>query len=509
MARIVLPEFLCRYAGDVSAHTVAAENVRSLLSGLAGRHEELGSRLFDDSGAFHGHLLLTLNGEQLTNDDLDRTVSDSDVVEIVAALVGGGADDVRMRGFRVRTPVAEARAVALADASPLPAEEVGLDAAAWRVLAEEATSGVDVPPCRRSAMDGYAVRAEDTFGATLMASLPLAVIGESMPGQQCNLDVSAGQACRIMTGAPVPAGADAVLPAESAREVGDAVEATAPVTPGKNVGGVGEDIRNGDVVLRRGRRLRPQDIGVLASIGRGRLQVVRGPRVRILVTGDELLEPGESPRGVRIVDSNSPMLRALVERDGGVVIERIHVRDDAAALTQALTLPGADVLITTGATSVGREDVLPILVSELGELLVHGIAMRPAAPTGLGRIGTTRVFLLPGNPVSCLSAYDFFAGPCIRVLAGLPADWPYGCARLPLAQRITSALGRTDYVRVRIAAGGVVPIATSGASVLTSTTRAHGFAVVAAESEGHGEGTEVDVHLYDAWTFDPGAGATS
>jgi len=501
VARVILPDFLSRYAGAVSEHVVAALTVRGALAELVNRHEGFGPRLLDPAGGLPGHLLLTVNGDGLRPDDLDRALADADVLEIVPALVGGGADDVRMRGFRVRTPVAEARAISLADAAALPAEDVALEAAAGRVLAEDAVSGVAVPPCRRSAMDGYAVRAEDTFGATLMAPLPLTLIGESMPGRECTLDVGAGRACRIMTGAPVPAGADAVLPAESAREDGDVVQATGPVTPGKNVGAVGEDIRQDDVVLRRGRRLRPQDIGVLASIGRGRVRVVRRPRVRILVTGDELLAPGETPHGVRIVDSNSPMLRALVERDGGEVVERLHVRDDAAALTQALALAGADVLITTGATSVGREDVLPILVAELGRLLVHGIAMRPAAPTGLGRIGDTRVFLLPGNPVSCLSAYDFFAGPLIRVLAGLPADWPYGCTRLPLAERITSALGRADYVRVRIGPGGVVPIATSGASVLTSTTRADGFVVVGAESEGDSERTDVDVHLYDAWTF--------
>jgi molybdopterin molybdotransferase len=158
--------------------------------------------------------------------------------------------------------------------------------------------------------------------------------------------------------------------------------------------------------------------------------------------------------------------------------------------------PGSDVIVTAGAASVGVEDRVPILVGELGELLVHGVTMRPSSPTGVGRIGGVPVLLLPGNPVSCLVAYDFFAGPVVRVMGGRPEAWPYRSVTLPLRRRLVSQIGRTDYARVAISDGAVEPVAISGASVLSSVTRASGFVVVPSGLEGYGEGTDVEVHLY-------------
>ena len=409
----------------------------------------------------------------------------------------GAGDDVRMRGFERRTSFEEARRLALDGTAWLPSETVPLEAAAGRVLAEAVTSDVDVPAFRRSAMDGYAVRAEDTFGASIYDPVRLVLAGESMPGSVPGPRVGPKQCVRIMTGAPVPDGADAVLPAEHARETAGEVLADADVTPGKNVGAVGEDVRIGIEVLRAGRRLRPQDLGLLASIGCGSAVVVRRPRVRVIVTGNELLAPGQRPSGNRIVDSNTPMLRALIERDGGVIEALLRLPDDEPTIRAALAMPGADVIVTAGGTSVGREDHMPQLVRELGELVVHGVTMRPASPTGIGRIGTSKVFLLPGNPVSCLAAYDLIAAPAIRALGGLSPEMPYRRIDLPLRRRIVSQVGRTDYVRVSLADGAVEPLAVSGASVLSSVTRADGFVVIAAESEGMPEGASVTVHLFE------------
>jgi molybdopterin molybdotransferase len=235
----------------------------------------------------------------------------------------------------------------------------------------------------------------------------------------------------------------------------------------------------------------------LASIGHKSVSVVRSPTVRVIVSGDELLEPGEQPHDTSIVDSNSPMLTALIERDGGTV-HVIRVPDDEAAMRDALSGPGADVIVTAGAASVGTEDRVPMLVDELGDLLVHGVAMRPSSPSGVGRIGGTPVLLLPGNPVSCLVAYDFFAGPVVRRMAGLADEWPYRSVRLPLRTRLVSQIGRTDYTRVQIDDGYVHGLAISGASVLSSVTRAAGFVIVPAGLEGFPEGAEVEVHLYDS-----------
>jgi molybdopterin molybdotransferase len=190
------------------------------------------------------------------------------------------------------------------------------------------------------------------------------------------------------------------------------------------------------------------------------------------------------------------MLRALVVRDGGEIEGHVRPGDDPARIAEAMTAPGADVVLLSGGSSVGAEDHAPRLLAQAGELAVHGVAMRPSSPAGMGRIGARLVFLLPGNPVSCLCAYDFFAGRAIRLLGGLGADWPYRAVQAPLARKIVSAVGRVDYCRVRLGEAGVEPLALSGASILSTTTRADGFVVVPGESEGFGAGALVTVHLY-------------
>jgi molybdopterin molybdotransferase len=393
--------------------------------------------------------------------------------------------------------VAAALAWLDAQLKPLASERVPLAAAAGRVLAAPIVSRVDVPGFERATMDGYAVVASSTEGAGPYSRLPLTVIGDSMPGRPFDGALAAGQAVRVMTGAPVPGGADAVLPAEfvDAEPDGRTIAALEAVSPGKNVGRVGEDIVSGTRLLEPGRALRPQDIGVISSIGIGEVDVVRRPRVRLVVTGNELLTAGTSPHGFHITDANGPMLAALAERDGGTVDFRGLVRDDASAITEAL-LTDADVVIVSGGSSVGVEDLAPGLVAQHGELAVHGIAMRPSSPTGMGRIGHRLVFLLPGNPVSSLCAYDFFAGRAIRVLGGRPAPWPYRAVRGRLARKISSPIGRLDYARVTLANGAVEPLAVAGASLLSSTTRADGFVIVGDDSEGFAAGAEVDVWLY-------------
>jgi molybdopterin molybdotransferase len=292
-----------------------------------------------------------------------------------------------------------------------------------------------------------------------------------------------------------------VLPAEfvevhNPAEAGlDGIHALESVSPGKNIGRVGEDIARGAQILERGRILRPQDLGVLSSVGQGQVSVVRRPRVRLVITGNELLPAGSRPEGVHIADANGPMLAALVERDGGVVDSPGLVRDDGQAILDALTA-AADVIVVSGGSSVGVEDLAPMLVAEHGELPIHGIAMRPSSPTGLGRIGHRLVFLLPGNPVSSLCAYDFFAGRAIRALGGRDKSWPYRSIRATLRRKVSSPIGRLDYARVKLVEGLVEPIAVGGASVLSSTTRADGFVIVGDDSEGLAAGTEVDVWLY-------------
>ncbi len=415
-----------------------------------------------------------------------------------------------MRGFPCRAEVNAVRELVIQRTSQVAAEPVDVRQAADRVLACDIVAEVAVPGFDRAAMDGYALIAGETFGAGTYNPVEMAVIGAAFPGRPFSGSVGPGQAVRIMTGAPVPSGADAVVPAENAAEANVAGRArariTEPVPPGRHVGKRGEDIDIGQVVLRAGRRLRPQDVAVLASLGVAPVPVIRRPTLAILVTGDELLPPGSRPEGYCIVDSNSVMLEALARRDGAAPPRVGMVADGYETVRTALAETVEDVVLVSGGSSVGQEDQAPGVLAELGELAVHGVALRPASPTGLGFLNGRPVFLLPGNPVSCLCAYDLFAGPAVRRLGGRPSDWPYNSARLPLARKIASAVGRVDYVRVQVKDGKVEPLAISGAAILSSTTRADGFVLVPADSEGHGPGELVEVFFYDTSAKPPFGG---
>ena len=390
-------------------------------------------------------------------------------------------------------------AAALDGLVPLPSEGIPTTQAAGRILAADIESTVNVPGFRRATMDGYAVRAEDTYGASAYNPIPLRVLGSSMPGTGDDQPIGPGECLRIMTGAPVPDSADAVLKAEDTNGSGEQIEATAPVPHGRNVARIGEDVEADDRILHAGRRLLPQDIGLITAIGHNPVAVVRRPTVRIIVSGDELLPPGSAPSGTSIVDSNSPMLAALVERDGGTA-DVVSLPDERAAMADALSRPDVDLIITAGAASVGSEDRVPVLVGELGNLTIHGITMRPSAPTGIGTVNDVRVLILPGNPVACLAAYDFFGGPAVRTLGGRSSNWPYRTIKRTLTRRLVSQVGRTDYARVVVDGDQVEPIAISGSSVLSSVTAATGFVVVPASSEGYAEGTTVTVHCYGGTT---------
>lgn len=406
--------------------------------------------------------------------------------------------DVRMRGFSRRSTVEAAIEwidYVVPAFAQLPMETVDLWSAAGRVLAHDVTSRVNVPGFTRSMMDGFAVRSEDTYGATPYNLLPLRILGTCLPGQPFLQPVGPGEAVRIMTGAPLPAGSDAVLPVEQTQVEGDTLHAMDQVSPGKHVGQIGEDVRPDEVIVTAGRQLRPQDLGVLSSIGVGQVTVVRRPSVRILITGNELLPAGTVPEGHRIADANGPMLAALVTRDGGKAITSGIVPDQPDAILAALSEP-ADVVLVSGGSSVGQEDYVPKLLAERGELAIHGVAMRPSSPAGMGRLDGKLVFLQPGNPVSCLCAYDFFAGRAIRSLGGRSNEWPYQKRRCALSRKLVSTVGRVDYARVVVRNGEAEPLAISGAAVLSSTTRADGFVIVPADLEGYPPGAEVDVFLY-------------
>jgi molybdopterin molybdotransferase len=294
--------------------------------------------------------------------------------------------------------------------------------------------------------------------------------------------------------------ADAVVPAEFAEEARGFVRVAGAVTPGKHVSRAGEDLAADALVLPAGHALRPQDLGILAAAGLDRVPVVPRPRAAILATGDEIVKPGAKIGPWQVYDADTPLLFGLLERWGARPGTATLQPDEEARLRRAIAraVAGAttDLVLVTGGTSVGAEDHVPGILGDVGTLVFHGVALRPASPVGFAVVDGKPVFALPGNPVSCLCAFDLLVGPCIRRLQGLPASEPYRRVRLPLARRLASVAGRADYARVALTDRGLEPISVSGASILTTAVRADGWVLVPPDVEGYDEGEVVEARLY-------------
>ena len=309
----------------------------------------------------------------------------------------------------------EAKQHVLQRVSPLDPEEVPLAGALGAVVAADAVAAEAVPPFANSAMDGYAVRAEDVAGAPV----DLKVVGMIAAGSAPDRAVGAGEAMRIMTGAPMPDGADAVVLVERTRTDGDRVTIEIEVQPGTSVRGIGEDVKPGDVVAAAGTVLSPGHLGVLASVGIDRLTVHRRPRVGVMSTGDELVERGSLARG-QIRDSNRPTLLALAQQSGFEAVDLGIVADDEDAVTAALTnaVHSCDAVLTSGGVSMGDLDFIKVVLDRIGDMRWMQVAIKPAKPLAFGTVGAVPVFGLPGNPVSSMVSYELFARPALRKMAG-------------------------------------------------------------------------------------------
>ncbi|HID61113.1 MAG TPA: molybdopterin molybdotransferase MoeA [Hadesarchaea archaeon] len=408
---------------------------------------------------------------------------------------------VRMRGFFERIRLSDALKIILSQVKQLGAELVPFPRSLDRVLAENVVSRVDIPPFDRSAVDGYAVRSYDTFGASQTSPKELCVVCAGKTGTESGLRVHKKQAVKLMTGAPMPEGADAVLMVEHAKTKKDNIAVLTSLTPGKNVSIQGEDVRKGEVVLKRCHRIRPQDVGMLASIGHLKVRVFRRPSVAIMATGSELRPPGTRLKPAQITDINSYSLAAGVASCGGVADRLGIVPDDPIAMRQALqkTLR-YDVVLISGGSAVGEHDMAPDMVSELGKLIFHGVAMRPGGPTAFGVIKEKPIFCLAGFPVASLVAFDMLVRPALRAMQGLPADWSSLKVKAKLTRKIASSLGCAEVVRVRVwdDSGELLaePIRVTGSGILSSMTRADGFVVVPENVEGFDKDQDVEVKLY-------------
>jgi molybdopterin molybdotransferase len=384
----------------------------------------------------------------------------------------------------------EARAAVLAQVRPLGAEEVAIGAALGRVLAEDIIAAADVPGFANSAMDGFAVRSGP-------AGRTLRIIGESRAGAPATAAVGDGEAIRISTGAMLPEGADAVLQIELVREDTDSVTLNDEVRPGRNVRHAGDDIRAGTAVLRTGTALGPAELGVAVNAGRAAVRVARRPRVAVLATGDELVDPGAALGPGQIHDSNATTLSALAATSGAQV-HALRVPDERAATEQAIAgaLEGADLVLLSGGVSVGPHDhVKPALQANGVDEVFWRVALRPGKPTwfGVRRSDTTLVLGLPGNPVSAYVTFTLFARPALAALQG--ADPAPHLRRARLAVPVERHPDRDECVRVRIDAdGAATPTGPQGSHILTSLLGADGLAVI---PRGEGElapGTEIVVH---------------
>ncbi len=372
-----------------------------------------------------------------------------------------------------------------------------------RIAAENVNAATDVPHYRRAAMDGFAVMSSDTMGAGSNSPVILRLARA----------VENGTCVRVHTGSPVPDSSDAVVMLEDTVVHDDIVEVFSQIHPFKNVGEIGEDISKGELMIGEGQVLRPCDIAVLASLGIENLSVYRRPMVAIIPTGEELV-----PRGQRklaegeVYETNGLMTSLYIRKWGGIPKLLDIVTDDPEKIKKAiLSASNADMIIISGGTSVGRRDYVPSVVESLGTLFSHGVGISPGKPTALGFVDMKPVICMPGYPVAGMVALCFFARPAFRKLAHIP-DEPDKVVRAVLSEKIPGRTGYKTFARVKLEKGTryqitpyfdteiiqqAIPLATSGAGILSSVSKADGFVIIPENVEGKSKGEDVDVVIIE------------
>lgn len=402
-----------------------------------------------------------------------------------------------MRPIRDTIPLDEALALLLDSAKPVErTERAVLDEADGRVLARDVIASADVPPFDRAAMDGYAVVAEDTFGTGRFDPKSLRCVEKVFTGQVPSRSVGSGECIEIATGAPMPTGANAVVMVEETeRAANGEVHVFTPVYPGQNVGKRGADIRQGKAVLRAGTMVDPRGVGAIAALGLAEVEVFARPRVTLLSTGNEVVEPGAPLAPGQIYDINRFTLSAIVRRHGGTPRALPVAPDTIEDLERALEeARDADLIVFSGGSSVGERDLIMDVLRQRGEVLFHGIAVKPGKPTVFGRIEGTPVLGMPGYPTSCLSNAYMLLIPMLRHMARLPRYVPH-TVTLPLARRIVSTTGRHQFYPVRIANGAAQP-AFKASGDITSMADADGYIEIPAQTDIVEAGEPVEVKLF-------------
>jgi molybdenum cofactor synthesis domain-containing protein len=408
---------------------------------------------------------------------------------------------VRLRGFQKLTSTENALKLFLDRLANerLKTVTVLLHSALNRVLAEDIIAEENLPRFDRSAVDGYAVKAEDTFEASQSKPKNLRIKDKE--------EVSKKQAKQVWTGNPIPNGANAVVMLENVKRINGEIEVWVSVTPGENISKRGEDIQKGDVAIKAGTRLRPQQLGLIASFGIGKVKVFEKPKIAILATGNELVEIGGKPREDQIFEVNRLILSSLCRELDAEPIDLGIAKDDTDEILQKIKfgLKTANVIITTGGTSVGISDLVPETVNKIGKpgIIVHGIAMRPAMPTALAVTEGKPIIILSGNPVAAMIGFEVFARPLICRMLGLKREERKPMVKAKITKRVTAALGRKTFVRVHVFQHTgeffAEPVSARGSGIISTMTKANGYVVVPENREGIEEGESVLVDTGDAY----------
>ncbi|MEM0265763.1 MAG: molybdopterin biosynthesis protein [Archaeoglobaceae archaeon] len=403
--------------------------------------------------------------------------------------------------FRQILTIEEARKILFSRYKPIPkVEEVDLLSATGRVLAEDVYSAISVPPFDRATMDGFAVKAEDTFLAEENNPVKLKVLGKIEAGDWVDAELREGEAFEVSTGSMIPKGANAVVMVEFTREVGEFVEVYKAVAPGENVMFAGSDIMAGELILRKGTRLTHREIGVLSACGIRKVRVFKKPKVAVISTGNELADLHEELGSGKIYDVNSFAICSAVEENGGIAIRLGIVRDDEEEMKRAIlkALSIADLVITSGSTSSGFGDKMYRVLEEVSEILAHGIAVKPGKPTIIAIHNEKPIFGLPGYPVSALTIFELIVAPIIRELAGLRIESKK--INAILAARVFSEIGRREFLPVHVVSGkegfSAYPVTGSYSGAITALAFTDGIVEIPEEVVMLEENEIVEVKLF-------------
>lgn len=379
-------------------------------------------------------------------------------------------------------------------------ETIDLKDSQGRVLAHAVSSYHNSPPFDKSAMDGYAVIAEDTFGASNNVIKELKIIDRIGAGDFSNKSLQNGDAIVIATGAPIPDGANAVLMKEYTYEDGDNLEIHSQVTPGENISPKAEDIAKGDEILGENVLIRPQEMGLIASAGYSEVEVYKRPRVKLLITGNELVDPSPNIDDAKIINSNQYTIAALI-RSAGATVDIDHGIDDFDEIRDAIDKASReyDCVITTGGTAISKGDVVIDAVEDLGEVLFHGVAMRPGKPVGAGIVNGTQIFMLSGQPVAAMGQFDIIARHFLFKVQGL--DYSHKIVKRTSSTKIHSSLGRTDYIRAVADDETVHHVLNRGSGIIRSMVEANCYIIIDENHEGIEIGDMVDLIFFNdmAW----------